>query len=649
MPRTAPLCACLALALLTLALHASPAAAWNYSLSVKNDDRRVIDLGVFGFSDDGRMNIRLKSFDLREAEALASTDEKVGFTLDLVDTAVFARQEKNYAKGEGARSHLCFVDDKVTTPRNRYNIPLQTVIASAAARRASDEAAGVSADDASSKKKKRPAKKKKAEDADAGGDDVAPPPPPPKKKKKKKAAEDEEAPAEAAGTGRALLQEEAAAEEENPKPKKKPVKKKKAEGEEDAPADDAAPPPPPPKKKKKKKAEDEDAAPAPAADDDDKPKKKKKKAVVIDGDVQEEKPKKKSKKKKAMAPLAINANASFKVRSPGLYALFYYNCKNLDGGTTGDDDKAVDVAKSIHTSFTVDVEQWNVLTKSDGSTAPSFVSIGDNSLPAMYLLFAAFFIAGLVSWHRALAEKPARVQKVHWVMYALMVVKSCQLLLEAAVWHHRKSTGALQWSVDWIYYTVSTLKGVVLFTVILMLGTGWSVLKPFLSDRDKNVLMALVPLQVIVNVAIAVVDHMSEGSKSWLRWRDTLRILDVACCCAVLLPVVWSIKTLKDAASTDGKAARNLSRLRQFRTFYVAVVAFIYFTRIVLVLVENSVPFQLTWLPHFLYEAAAVIFYTFCGVRFRPVEPESLFAPAEAEEAGEVDLDDDEEMSPSRP
>jgi len=591
------LCSCLA---------ATPAAAWNYSLSVKNDDRRVIDLGVFGFSDDGRMNIRLKSFDLREAEALASTDEKVGFTLDLVDTATFARQEKNYAKGEGARSHLCFVDDKVTTPRNRYNIPLQTVIAKAAAARAAEEASGGGASKKADKKKKKKAKKE--------DDDAAAPA------------------AESQSVGRKLLQEDDAP---APPPKKKKAKK----AEDDAGGDDAAPAPAPKKKKAPAPAEGDDAAPAPP------PKKKAKKADDDAGDDAPPPPpkKKKVKKGKPLPPLAINANASFKVNSPGLYALFFYNCKNLEEAKEGED-----VAKSVHSSFTVEVEQWNVITKGDGSTVPSFVSIGDNSLPAMYLLFAAFFIAGLVSWHRALSEKPGRVQKVHWCMYGLMVLKCLQLLLEAAVVHHRKSTGAVSWSVDWIYYGVSTMKGIMLFTVILMLGTGWSVLKPFLSERDKNVLMALVPAQVIVNIAIAVVDHMSEGAKSWLRWRDTLRIVDVVCCCAVLLPVVWSIKTLKDAAGTDGKAARNLSRLKQFRTFYIAVVVFIYFTRIVLVLIENSVPFQLTWLPHFLYEAAAVIFYTFCGVRFRPVEPESLFAPVEAEEAGEVDLDDEEAGAVSR-
>ena len=31
----------------------------------------------------------------------------------------------------------------------------------------------------------------------------------------------------------------------------------------------------------------------------------------------------------------------------------------------------------------------------------------------------------------------------------------------------------------------------------------------------------------------------------WVYWRDILRVLDIVCCCCVLLPIVWSIKQLR--------------------------------------------------------------------------------------------------------
>ena len=47
---------------------------------------------------------------------------------------------------------------------------------------------------------------------------------------------------------------------------------------------------------------------------------------------------------------------------------------------------------------------------------------------------------------------------------------------------------------------------------------------------------------------------------------------------------------------TDGKAARNLAKLQLFRQFYVMVVSYIYFTRIVVYLLRSTVPYQWVWL-----------------------------------------------------
>lgn len=47
---------------------------------------------------------------------------------------------------------------------------------------------------------------------------------------------------------------------------------------------------------------------------------------------------------------------------------------------------------------------------------------------------------------------------------------------------------------------------------------------------------------------------------------------------------------------TDGKAARNLLKLQLFRQFYVMVVIYIYFTRIVVYLLRSTMPYQYVWL-----------------------------------------------------
>jgi hypothetical protein len=54
----------------------------------------------------------------------------------------------------------------------------------------------------------------------------------------------------------------------------------------------------------------------------------------------------------------------------------------------------------------------------------------------------------------------------------------------------------------------------------------------------------------------------------------------------------------QDASEVDGKAARALVKLKQFREFYILVVSYIYFTRIIVYLLESTLPFHVIWLSN---------------------------------------------------
>lgn len=49
-------------------------------------------------------------------------------------------------------------------------------------------------------------------------------------------------------------------------------------------------------------------------------------------------------------------------------------------------------------------------------------------------------------------------------------------------------------------------------------------------------------------VAIVILDENTPASRSWFTWRDILHLVDIVCCCAILFPIVWSIKHLREAA-----------------------------------------------------------------------------------------------------
>lgn len=72
------------------------------------------------------------------------------------------------------------------------------------------------------------------------------------------------------------------------------------------------------------------------------------------------------------------------------------------------------------------------------------------------------------------------------------------------------------------------------------------------------------------------------------------------------------------AAEVDGKAQNSLVKLTLFREFYVMVVVYIYFTRIVVFLLAATIPYYLLWLGPCATETATLLFFVVTGYKFRP-------------------------------
>ena len=278
-------------------------------------------------------------------------------------------------------------------------------------------------------------------------------------------------------------------------------------------------------------------------------------------------------------------------QAAGLYSLIYANC---DAGTTA--------------SFVLKATLTNL---------GGFLSAGDLPLPLIYGVASILFTVAFAVWHRQVTVEKASAHKIHYLMSALCLVRAAAVGFEALRYQSMKQTGdGHAWST--LYYLLTFVKGVMLFSVILLIGTGWSFVKPFLQDRDKRILLAVVPLQVLVNTAMVVVEETPPGTNGWMTWRDVLHLLDVICCCAILFPIVWSIRHLREAAEADGKALRTLNKLKVFREFYILVVCYIYFTRIIVYLVRVTLPCQLAWAAKGASELASLAFYTTVGYKFRP-------------------------------
>ena len=289
---------------------------------------------------------------------------------------------------------------------------------------------------------------------------------------------------------------------------------------------------------------------------------------------------------------------------------------------------------------------------------PNYLSAGDAPLPKIYFAFFVLFTLALGLWIYILVKDNATVHRIHYMMAVLLLLKCFTLLFEAIRYHYIASVGekmAETWSI--VYYIFAFLKGIMLFTVILLIGSGWSLMKPYLNDKEKKIIMVVLTLQVIDNIAMIILEETSPGSQGWLTWRDILHLVDILCCCAILFPIIWSIKHLRLAAEADGKAHTNLIKLQLFRTFYVMVVCYVYFTRIIVYLIAATIPFYMLWLGAFSTELATLLFYVITGYKFRPAVDNPYLAVRQDEEnvdkedGGEYGLemiqtvsDDEEEM-----
>ncbi|XP_068635517.1 protein CANDIDATE G-PROTEIN COUPLED RECEPTOR 7-like [Aristolochia californica] len=277
---------------------------------------------------------------------------------------------------------------------------------------------------------------------------------------------------------------------------------------------------------------------------------------------------------------------------------------------------------------------------------PDYLSAGKTVLPRVYFFFFLVYSALAGLWIYVLYMKRLTVYRIHFFMFAVVILKALNLLCEAEDKSYIKRTGSAHgWDV--LFYIFSFLKGISLFTLIVLIGTGWSFIKPYLQDKEKKVLMIVIPLQVVANIAQVVIDENGPYAQAWITWKQVFLLVDVICCCAVLFPIVWSIKNLREAARTDGKAAVNLMKLTLFRQYYIVVICYIYFTRVVVYALVTITSYRYLWTSVMAGELATLAFYVFTGYKFRPEVHNPYFVIDDEEEeaaAEALKLDDDFEL-----
>ncbi|XP_010037886.2 protein CANDIDATE G-PROTEIN COUPLED RECEPTOR 7, partial [Eucalyptus grandis] len=320
-------------------------------------------------------------------------------------------------------------------------------------------------------------------------------------------------------------------------------------------------------------------------------------------------------------PPHASFNKSYAVVYPNEYSLAFANC--LAGASV---------------SMKVRTELFNL----EAHDSKDYLSAGLTQLPSLYFVFSLCYFGFLGFWIYYCYHNKRSVHRIHLLMAALLLMKALNLICAAEDKHYVKVTGTPHgWDV--LFYMFQFIRVVLLFTVIVLIGTGWSFLKPFLQEKEKKVLMIVIPLQVLANVASVVLGETGPFIKDWETWQQVFLLVDIICCCAIIFPIVWSIRSLRETSKTDGKAARNLAKLQLFRQFYVVVIGYLYFTRIVVYALGTIAAYKYKWVSNAAEEIASLAFYIVMFYMFRPLERNEYFVLDEEEEKeAELALRDEE-------
>ncbi|VDL21312.1 unnamed protein product [Hymenolepis diminuta] len=248
----------------------------------------------------------------------------------------------------------------------------------------------------------------------------------------------------------------------------------------------------------------------------------------------------------------------------------------------------------------------------------NYLSLGEQPLAILFGIFSLIYVCLAIVWGFHLRFSKAPVFRMHHLMLAMVIVKSISLMFHSINYYVIGRHGVQEegWAV--MYYIAHMTRGFLLIVTILMIGAGWTFIKHVFTRQEKQVFAVVIPLQVFANIATIVINETEQGATRFALWNEIFTIVDLLCCAGVLFPVIWSIRHLRQAAQSDGKVAQNLRKLRLFRHFYILVICYIYFTRIIVYLLRMTTPFAWSWLVELFEQSVTLVFFVSVGCKFRP-------------------------------
>ncbi|GMP57948.1 hypothetical protein CsSME_00021814 [Camellia sinensis var. sinensis] len=302
-------------------------------------------------------------------------------------------------------------------------------------------------------------------------------------------------------------------------------------------------------------------------------------------------------------------NQNFPITKPNGYDLFFSNCN-----------------PQTSISMLVHIEFFNF----DSNGNKDYLSSGQTQLPTVYFISSLLYFPLLVLWLFTCFKNKSFIHKIHFLMTTLLLFKTLNMICAAENKQYVKITGTPHgWDV--LFYTFQSTRALLLFTVLTLIGSGWSVVKPCLEEMEILLLMIGILLQVLSNIAWIVINNTGPFLEGWVIWVWVFLLIDITTCFMASLPMAWRINTLKQTAMEDGKAALNLTKLRLFRDFYMVFFVYVYVSRSLVFAIRMNAPYEFQWMSNVTEESASFVLYVVMFYWFRPME-ESEYCGVDEEE-----------------
>ncbi|KAG0253493.1 hypothetical protein BG011_006334 [Mortierella polycephala] len=229
----------------------------------------------------------------------------------------------------------------------------------------------------------------------------------------------------------------------------------------------------------------------------------------------------------------------------------------------------------------------------------NLLSAGDIPLPKVYGGVAVtYFVAGGI-WLSMLMKKDTKVFWPHKLIFILAIMIGIQKTFQALKMHYmRTGHDAEGWTV--MFYI-------------------FAFIKPFLSQKDKKIILVIIPLQILSNIASTISNETAIGSINWSFWTQVFPMIDLVSCVVILVVIIQTQRHLSEAVEAEGKVAENKSKYKLWGSFYLVTVVYIYLTRIMVEFLRVALPYQyVSWLVELLNEGITLGFYATIGWKFRP-------------------------------